>query len=391
MRNKIGVVEGITKISFEQASGGPPVGKPVNVAVIGDDYEKIYELVKIVEEKLKGIKGVSDVDDTYVLGKEELLVRIDRAEAAAAGLNLVNIGTTVRAAYEGVVATSIKKLDEEIEIRVTLSERNRSTANSISDLHVLNQTGRLIPISKVTNIEHDRKLASLRHEKYRRVINVVADVDTDIISSTQANKKLKELMQPMLKDFPDLKLSFGGENEDTEESMGSLARTGGAAILGIGMILLGLFKSVRQSLLVLSTIPLGVISVIWTFYLHGKPLSFLGMIGVIALAGVIVNNAIVLIDFVNQLRREGEDRLSSVRKAARTRLRPITLTTITTTAGILPTAYGVGGTDPFVTPIALALGYGVLFGAVLTTIFLPVFLVVTDDISVLLARKFKRQ
>ena len=132
---------------------------------------------------------------------------------------------------------------------------------------------------------------------------------------------------------------------------------------------LSTFKSVRQSLLVLSTIPLGVISVIWTFYLHGKPLSFLGMIGVIALAGVIVNNAIVLIDFVNQLRAEGEDRISSVRKAARTRLRPITLTTITTTVGILPTAYGLGGVDPFVTPIALALGYGVLFGAVLTTIF----------------------
>ena len=105
------------------------------------------------------------------------------------------------------------------------------------------------------------------------------------------------------------------------------------------------------------------------------------MISVIALAGVIVNNAIVLIDFVNQLRAEGEDRISSVRKAARTRLRPITLTTITTTVGILPTAYGLGGVDPFVTPIALALGYGVLFGAVLTTIFLPVFLVVTDDIS----------
>ena len=189
LRAEIGTIEGVKKISFEQASGGPPVGKPVNVAVVGDDYNEIYKLVKVVEEKLATIKGVSDIDDTYVLGKEEILVRIDRAEAAAAGLNLVNIGTVIRAAYEGVVATSIKKLDEEIEIRVTLARADRSTASSISSLEVLNNTGKLIPISKVTKLERDRKLASLRHEKYRRVINVLADVDTEIVSSVEANKK----------------------------------------------------------------------------------------------------------------------------------------------------------------------------------------------------------
>ena len=186
LRVKLGEVEGIKKLSFVQASGGPPVGKPVNVSVSGDDYTEIYKIVKIVEEKLQTIKGVSDIDDTYVLGKEEILVRINRAEAAAAGLNLVNIGTAIRAAYEGIVATSIKKLDEEIDIRVTFDAKTRSSAAAISNLEVLNNTGKLIPISKVTTLEHDRKLSSLRHEKYR-VINVLADVDTAIISSTEAN------------------------------------------------------------------------------------------------------------------------------------------------------------------------------------------------------------
>ena len=120
----------------------------------------------------------------------------------------MNIGTVIRAAYEGVVATSIKKLDEEIEIRVTLARADRSTASSISSLEVLNNTGKLIPISKVTKLERDRKLASLRHEKYRRVINVLADVDTEIVSSVEANKKLKVLMAPLMKDYPEMKLTF---------------------------------------------------------------------------------------------------------------------------------------------------------------------------------------
>ena len=152
------------------------------------------------------------------------------------------------------------------------------------------------------------------------------------------------------------------------------------AFVGILFLLILTFGNVVQPFLVAVTIPLGVIAVIWTFVLHNRPLSFLAMMGTIALAGVIVNNAILLIDTVNSFRKSGMDRFESVIAAARDRIRPIFLTSFTTVAGMLPTAYGIGGLDPFVVPMALALGWGLALGSVLTVIYFPAIIVAADDV-----------
>jgi multidrug efflux pump subunit AcrB len=140
-----------------------------------------------------------------------------------------------------------------------------------------------------------------------------------------------------------------------------LGRAFGLAIIGIFMILVLTFKSLVQPFIVLLTVPLGIVSVIWAFVLHGLPISFMGLLGVIALAGVIVNNAIVFMDFVNQARKNGAAKMQSILDAAKARVRPIFLTSITTVVGILPAAYGIGGIDMFVVPIAMALGWGLMF------------------------------
>ena len=173
--------------------------------------------------------------------------------------------------------------------------------------------------------------------------------------------------------------------------MASLGRAFLVAFTAIFLILIMLFKTLLQPILVLLTIPLGITSVIWTFFLHGRPLSFLGMLGIIALSGVIVNNAIVFIDFVNQYRKAGSDRWKSILDAAKARVRPIFLTTVTTVSGLLPTAYGIGGLDPFVVPIALSLGWGLMAGSVLTIFVFPVALALLDDFQLFLDRLFKRE
>jgi multidrug efflux pump subunit AcrB len=151
--------------------------------------------------------------------------------------------------------------------------------------------------------------------------------------------------------------------------------------MGIFLVLVLTFGKLLQPLLVMLTIPMGIISVILTFFVHGKPLGFFAMLGIIALAGVIVNNAIVLIDFVNQRRKEGANRPQSIIDAAGVRFRPIFLTTATTVAGLLPTAYGIGGSDEFVKPIALALGWGLLFGSALTAVVFPSAIAIVDDLE----------
>jgi multidrug efflux pump subunit AcrB len=191
---------------------------------------------------------------------------------------------------------------------------------------------------------------------------------------------MQDKVAKILEAYPDITINFGGENEDTQESLQSLLKAFLFAFFGILLILILLFKNLYQPLVVAFTIPLGFVGVIWAFFAHQIPLSFLGMIGVIALGGVVVNNAIVLVDFINTLRAQGEGKRSAIRKAARIRLRPIFLTTLTTVCGILPTAYGVGGLDPFVVPIALALGWGLAFGAFTSTMVIPAAVGAVDDV-----------
>ncbi len=170
--------------------------------------------------------------------------------------------------------------------------------------------------------------------------------------------------------------------------MQSLMRAFAVAGMAIFLILVFTFQNLLQPILVLLTIPLGIMAVVITFLVHGKPLSFMGMLGIIALGGVIVNNAIILVDFVNEQRKKGIGKIESILNSAKVRIRPIFLTTSTTVAGLLPTAYGIGGRDDFVVPIALALGWGLLVGSALAALVVPVAMAALDDFEAFLDRRF---
>ena len=386
LRSIIGKPEGISKISFVQVSGGPPVGKPVNIGVSGNDYESILPVAEKIREKLTEVEGVSDLDSSYYLGKKEIHVKVKEAEAVAAGLSVADIGRSVRASYAGLVASSIKGLEEEIDIRVSLTRDDRASTRTIEDIIVPNNRGQLIPLAKVADYSETQGVSVYNHENNERLISIVGEVDSEVVTAQQVAQIMQPIAEEILRDHPAIRVSFGGENEDTQESIASLLQAFTFAVFGILMILILLFKNMFQPFVIGLTIPLGAIAVIWTFYAHGQPLSFLGSIGVIALAGVIVNNAIVFVDFVNGLRLENWQMREAIIEAASIRLRPIVLTTITTVVGILPTAYGIGGRDPFVVPIALALGWGMLFGACLTTVLLPSILMALDDLLSLFRR-----
>jgi len=371
----------LTHITFEQLNQGPPVGKPISLSVRSEEYADILPAVKILKDTLKGFSGVTDIQDSYLLGKEELVVKVNGAEAAAAGLSVGSIGISVRAAFEGIEATSIRELDEEVQVRVSLPRAAREEEQTLRNLKIPNSQGQLIPLMSVARIDRDQKLSVYEHEMNRREVKVTAGVDLQVTSAVAVNAKLKNLLPELNKQFPKVQVAFGGEDQDTAESMASLGRAFGIAFLAIFLILVFTFGNLLQPLLVVTTIPLGITAVIFAFFVHGRPLSFMGMMGIVALAGVIVNNAIILVDFVNQARNEGVDKIQSILDAAHKRLRPIMLTTLTTVVGLMPTAYGIGGTDPFVVPIALALGWGLLFGSLLSTLVFPAGIAILDDVE----------
>jgi multidrug efflux pump subunit AcrB len=379
LRKELPQVPGLKKIAFERVSSGPPTGRPISLGLRAKTYEEIIPAASEIKKRLAEIPGVRDIADSYVMGKEEYRVVVNPSEMAASQLSVAGIGTTVRAAFEGQIATSIQQLDDEIKVRVSLPRQDRSDRETLENLLIPNPLGNLIPLSRVARIERASGLSKYEHEQNRRQIKVTADVDLNVSSALQANSRARDFMGEILAKHPGVSVTYGGEDEDTNESLAGLLRAFVLAVMGIFLILIMTFKNILQPLLVLITVPLAVVSAIWAFFLHGLPLSFMGCLGIIALVGVIVNNAIVLVDFVNQARAAGSGKMESIVEAAKTRVRPIFLTTITTVIGVLPTAYGIGGLDAFVVPLAMSLGWGLAFGAVLTAFVFPAALALLDD------------
>lgn len=391
LKNSIVKSSELEKLTFERINPGPPVGKPISVAIHGENYDDIMKAVADLKPRLAKIPGVLELDDSYVPGKEEVQLIVNRSEAAAAGLSVSQIGATVRGVFDGIIATSIQELEDEVDIRVSFSKADRSRLTTLNEIKIPNAQGQLIPLFRVTNSIRKRGVAVYQHEANRREVKVTGEVNTDIISATQVAEMVDLSIGPEIEKLhPKVKITQGGEDEDTKESLQSLGRAFLLAFMGIFLILILTFKNLLQPFLVVLTIPLGIMSVIWTLFIARMPLSFMAMLGVVALAGVIVNNSIILIDFVNQARLEGLDRWESIERAVKNRIRPIFLTSTTTVAGLLPTAHGIGGLDKFVVPIAMSLGYGILFGSILTAFFFPCAIAVVDDIQEFFFRRSQK-
>ena len=373
------------KITFDRVIPGPPVGKPISIGVRGEDIDEIQDALKEVSKVVAEFPGVKDLTTNLAFGKNEKLLVVNDREASLAGLSANTIGTSVRAAFEGIVPTTMRKMDEEIDLRVVLSEKQRGE-NALQNLEIMNLRGVLIPVKQVVKIQDTVGLESIFHEAGQRQFSILGDVDTKVSTAQEIANKTKKWLEENKSKFPNLTFHFGGENEDTDESLASLKRTFLLALLLIYFLLILTFGNLYQPFLIILAIPLGVIAIIWTLVLHDKPLSFMATLGVVALAGVIVNNAIVFIDFINDGQTRGENLQKAIVNAGRMRLRAVFLTTVTTVLGLLPTAYGIGGLDKFVVPIALSLGWGLFIGSVMTMIYIPAFVVVAEDIRLKILR-----
>lgn len=392
LRGKIAPLEAnFREVVFKRITPGPPVGKPVSLGVRGQSYEEILAAVEGLKARISKLPGVRDLSDSYNPGKKELQVIVDYAEASAAGLTVESIGLAVLTAFEGLEATSIRDLIDETKIRVQLPLEARKNLSTLKDLRLRTPSGELVPLSRVAKIVEAATIAAIEHEGTERQVRVLGEIDIRETTATLVNDQIRAFLPEFQKEFPRVTVKFGGEDQDTRESFEALGRAFVVAFFGIFIVLVLTFGQLLQPLLILITVPFGAISVLGALFLHGKPISFMGMLGVIALAGVIVNNAIVLIDFVNQGREEGLDRFQSIYKAGSRRLKPIFLTTLTTIIGVLPTAYGLGGLDRFVIPIALSLGWGLAIGSVLTAIFFPASISILDDFSEFVDRVFKKR
>ena len=379
----------LTVLDFEKIQGGPPVGKPVAIEIKGDDFTTLLKIAAEFKEVMGKVPGVIDIGDDFYEGKDEIQIVIDEPLAAQTGVSVQQIALAINTAYQGTVATSIKRADQEVDVRVRFPENYRNSLKSLDKIYVNNSMGNLIPISRMVKYTKKPGIANINHLDGKRLITATANLDDTLTDPRKANNEIKKLAGDLIDKYPGYRVRYGGENKDTEESLASLGRAFLVAFLIIFIILASLFQSFIQPIIVVSAIPFSFMGVSIAFTTHHQYFSFLSFIGMVGLAGIVVNDSIVLVDFANQLIKENPHKASYelLLETGLVRLRPVLLTTITTVLGILPTAYGIGGADPFLMPMALAIGWGLAFATFLTLILVPVLYKIVYDLKL----KFKRK
>ncbi len=390
LKKKADKIDGFETITFERVRPGPPVGKPVAVLVKGEDYAVLEEVAARFRAELESIDGIVGVDDDYEPGKREKQIIIYQEVAKRASLSVASIASAVRRVFAGEVATTIRNTDEEIDVLVRFPESIRNDPNALAKLQIRNPTGNLIPFSKVATVKEVPGVNAIKHRDWKRVLTVTAEILEDQTTAIKVNRQLEKLLPEVEKDYPEVIVQLGGEFEDTAESLASLRKAFMLSALLIFFILTTLFRSLARPFIVMAAIPFGLIGVVIAFQVHNLPLSFMCMLGVIGLSGVVVNDSIILVDFIRQLRLKGTNAMQSIIEGCQLRLRPVILTTITTLVGLIPVAYGIGGLDPFLRPAALAVSWGLAFATSIILIVIPCLHAIQDDCHVFFLRGVRR-
>ncbi|MCD4781034.1 MAG: efflux RND transporter permease subunit [Candidatus Omnitrophica bacterium] len=382
LREKFDSIEGFDKLYFHSHKEGPPTGKAVEVAIKGDKFEVMNIIANQIVDYLDTIPGVSDVSSNYEYGKKELSIKVNEEKAKKYLLTIEDIATTVRYAFKGGVATSVKplKAEEEIQVIVRFPEEYRNDISDFEKILVRNREGNLVPLGSVATIVEREGLYAITHLNGKRAVYVTADVDSDTATSSIVNQRLKKEFKNITNNFFGYSLKFGGEYEEQQETQANLLFSFIVALFLIFIILTAIFHSMVQPLIVMTAIPFGFLGILIAFMLHGQPISFFALMGAVGLTGIVVNDSVVLVDFINRLRISGKGRRESLIEAGRTRLRPVLMTTITTIGGLVSVAYGIGGGDPFLKPMGLAIIWGLLFATCITLIVIPCFYAIIDDI-----------
>jgi multidrug efflux pump subunit AcrB len=362
-------------MNVETIANGPPVGKPLTVTLRNANETQLYEASDAFIKAIQLEQGIVNLQSDSEAGGPELrfLPRDNLLRQAA--LSLDAVGFSLRTSLEGFTAAEMTQKGRDFEIRILLGDSSKATADDLRNSQFLNSRGQLVPFSAVGALESSQPSRIIKNYDFKRSVTVTSEVDLGKTTSASVNAKAKDIMTELQKKYPGLSVVYGGEEEATNDSLESL---GVALVLAVFLIfgtLVFTFQSFSSPLLILSTIPLGLVGVFYAFAVDQRPLSFLAFIGIVGLSGVVINSAIILLDYIEELRRDQRWTHLSLQRllvlASRRRLRAVLATGLTTVVGLVPTAFGLGGYDPILVPMTLALSWGMIVGTVLSLLWIP--------------------
>jgi len=380
-RELVGEVPGAVSLTFQ--SNMFSAGDPVSVQLAHRDFNTLLQAVDRLKTIIAEYPGTKDVADSFLPGKKELKLTLT-PEGRAAGLTLSALAQQVRSGFYGREVQRIQRGRDDIRVMVRYPEEERRSRGDIDAMRIRLPGGSEVPFTTVAHVEEGRGYAVINRTDRRRVVTVTADVEEGVANANEISSDLrKEVLPTLAADFPGLSFDFEGEQREQQESLDSMKVNFLVAQLAIFALLAIPFKSYTQPLIIMSAIPFGLVGAVFGHMLMGLNMTMLSMFGMVALTGVVVNDSLILIDLINRRRAGGASVDQALCESGERRFRPIMLTTATTFLGLTPMIFETSMQAKFLIPMAVSLGYGIVFATAITLILIPTLYRILEDLKAL--------
>ncbi len=383
-REKVGPIAGAIDLSFSGTTGYDAAA--IDFQLEGDNFDQLDAAAEEIKARLADFNGIFDIKDTFSGGKQEIQLAI-KPEAEVLGLTLSDLARQVRQGFYGAEAQRIQRGKDEVRVMVRYPEDERRSLGDLENMRVRTPSGEEVPFSSVAEAKMGRGFSRITRINRKRVVNVRASVDKDTIEPhVVINEITKEFMPALLAKYPGVSYALEGESREQAETMGGLMQGFFLALIIIYALMAVPLRSYIKPLIIMAVIPFGIVGAIFGHLVLGLSLSILSFCGIVALTGVVVNDSLVMVDFITRRENEGMPRFEAIRWAGIRRFRPILLTSLTTFLGLTPMLMERSLQARFLAPMAVSLAFGILFATVITLILIPSLYLMLDDLRVIFLR-----
>jgi multidrug efflux pump subunit AcrB len=378
-RNQVGELPGIDRLAFFTLEGGP-AGNAIEIQLSGDDFDQLSRAADALKKEIETYPGTYDISDNFRPGKQERKLRV-KAGARSIGVTMRGLARQVRQAFYGEEALRIQRGRDDVKVMVRYADQQRSSLSGFDEMRIRTGDGREIPIEEVADITHGRAYSIINRVDRKRTVTVISDIDETTGNASQIVADLKANFLPRLVErYPGVSFDLEGQAKRTGESVDSMKSGYLLAMMGIFLLLASQFRSYIQPVIIMMAIPFGLIGAVFGHLVMGKEFTIISLFGIVALSGIVVNDSLILIDFINRAARSGVDVETAVVQSGKARFRPVLLTSITTIAGLLPILLERSFQAQFLIPMAISICFGLLAATVLTLLYVPALYLIVRDV-----------
>ncbi|RME87764.1 MAG: efflux RND transporter permease subunit [Planctomycetota bacterium] len=380
LRKKMERIPGPETVKFQPMTGGPQ-GKDIEIEIQGDDYQELKKSAEDLKKFLARFKGIHDLGDSFRPGKDEVQITLTQ-RGKALGFTVQDVASQVRAALRGLEADSFFRDKEEVKVMIKYPPRNRQGKWDVENMRISNAQGKWVYLKEVALLKEGKSLQSIERTDQKRTITVSADVDYSENTPDNIVREVEKDFRPYFEaHYPHLSYRYKGAKLEAKKSMESLKISFIIALVLIYSILASQFGSYIQPIVVMFAIPFGIVGAIVGHLVMGYMLTILSMVGIVALSGIVVNDSLVLVDFINHRRQEGVPLMEAVVQSCYLRMRAILLTSITTILGLAPLMLETSMQARFLIPMAISITFGLAFATFLTLVVVPCFYLIVEDMK----------